>query len=204
LIKITSSKPTKPVVKDGVFEEPLKAPTQKQVWVLKPNHLKNPLDTLPNISEDPLPRAKKTPRVNHTHRRVSQQLPKREVRYHCDYCHMVTLLSFVLGGREMSGESTSRITGTCTTRPMAYMCRLFRGAVLGLEVQCLKVIGLRLRDHAMVMPSVVQVMVNMALNPMVVALVFGPIALVDHVFSHVVFAFLKWDMVCLVFFLTLF
>jgi hypothetical protein len=25
--------------------------------------------------------------VNHTHKRVSQQPPKREVRYHCDYCH---------------------------------------------------------------------------------------------------------------------
>jgi hypothetical protein len=87
LIKITPPKPTEPIVKDGVFEEPPKAPSQKQVWVPKPNHLKNPLDTLPNISEDPLPKAKKLPRVNHTHKRVSQQPPKREVRYHCDYCH---------------------------------------------------------------------------------------------------------------------
>ena len=58
LIKITPPKPTEPTIKDGVFEEPLKAPPQKQVWVPKPNHLKNPLDTLPNISEDPLPKAK--------------------------------------------------------------------------------------------------------------------------------------------------
>ena len=36
---------------------------------------------------------------------------------------------------------------------MAYMYRLFRGVVLGLEVQCLKVLGLRLRDHAVVMPN---------------------------------------------------
>jgi hypothetical protein len=87
LIKITPSKPTKPTVKDGVFEEPPRAPPQKQVWVLKPNHLRNPLDTLPNISEDPLSNAKRPPRVNHTHKRVSQQPPKREVRYHCEYCH---------------------------------------------------------------------------------------------------------------------
>ena len=72
---------------------------------------------------------------------------------------------------------------------MAYMCRLFRGAVLGLEVPCLKVLGLRLRDHSMVMPDVVQVMINMTLDLTVVA--FSPIALADHVFPHVVTAFLK-------------
>ena len=87
LIKITPPKPTEPTVKDGVFEEPPKAPPQKQVWVPKLNYLKNPLNTLLNISEDPLPRAKQPPRVNHTHKRVNQQPPKREVRYHCDYCH---------------------------------------------------------------------------------------------------------------------
>ena len=40
LIKITPSKPTNPTTKYGEFEEPLKAPHQKQVWVPKPNHLK--------------------------------------------------------------------------------------------------------------------------------------------------------------------
>jgi len=82
------------------------------------------------------------------------------------------------------------------------MCHLFRGAVLGLEVQCLKVPYLRLRDHMVVMPSMVQVMINMALDLTVVA--FSPTALADHVFLYVVTAFFKWDMVCLVFFLTLF
>jgi hypothetical protein len=62
LIKITPPKPTEPIVKDGVFEEPLKALPQKQVWAPKPNLLKNSLDTLPNISEDPLPKAKQPPR----------------------------------------------------------------------------------------------------------------------------------------------
>ena len=85
---------------------------------------------------------------------------------------------------------------------MAYMCRLIKGAVLGLEVQCLKVLGLRLRDHAVVVPGMVQVVINMTLD--LTAVAFSPIALADHIFPHVVFAFLIWDIVCLVFFLTLF
>ena len=32
---------------DGVLKEPSKAPPQKQVWVPKPNELRNSLDTLP-------------------------------------------------------------------------------------------------------------------------------------------------------------
>ena len=87
---------------------------------------------------------------------------------------------------------------------MVYMCCLFRGTVLGQEVQCLKMLGLRLRNHAVVVLGVIQIMVNMTLDPVAVALVFSPIALVDHVFPHVVPAFLKWDMACLVFFLILF
>jgi hypothetical protein len=85
---------------------------------------------------------------------------------------------------------------------MEYMYPLFRGAVLGQEVQCLKVLGLRLRDHTVVVPDGVQVIVNTTLSSVVVA--FSHTTLVDHVFLLMVIAFLKWDMVCLVFFLTLF
>jgi len=46
------------------------------------------------------------------------------------------------------------------------------------------------------------VVINMTLDLVVVA--FSPTALADHVPPHVVTTFLKWDMVCLVFFLTLF
>jgi hypothetical protein len=74
--------------------------------------------------------------------------------------------------------------------------------MLGQEVQCLKVLGLSLRDHVVVVPGVVQVMINMTLDLVTVA--FSPTVLADHVFPHVVPAFLKWDMACLVFFLTLF
>ena len=76
---------------------------------------------------------------------------------------------------------------------MAYMYHLFRDAVLGQEVLCLNVLGLRLRDHAVVVPCVVQVMINMTLH--LTAVAFSPTALADHVFPHVVTAFLKWDMV---------
>jgi hypothetical protein len=85
------------------------------------------------------------------------------------------------------------------------MCHLFRGAVLGQEVQCLKVLGLSLRDHTVVkvlVLNVVQVMSNMALDLTVVA--FSPIALADNIFPHVVLAFLKWNMACLVFLQTFF
>jgi hypothetical protein len=46
------------------------------------------------------------------------------------------------------------------------------------------------------------VMINMTLD--LVAVAFSPIVLADHVSPHVVPAFLKWDVACLVFFLTLF
>jgi hypothetical protein len=67
---------------------------------------------------------------------------------------------------------------------MAYMCRLFRGIVLGLEVQCLKVLGLRLRDHAVVVPGEVHVEIEMILDLVAVALAFTP--LVDHIFLVVI------------------
>jgi hypothetical protein len=55
--------------------------------------------------------------------------------------------------------------------------------MLGQQVQCLKVLGLRLLDHTVVVvvvPGVVQVMINMTLDLMAVALAFTPLA--DHVF----------------------
>jgi hypothetical protein len=85
---------------------------------------------------------------------------------------------------------------------MAYMYLLLRGAVLGQEVHCLKVLGLRLRDHMVVVSDVVQVMINMTLA--LTAVAFSLIVLADLVFPHVGPTFLKWDMVCLVFLLTLF
>jgi hypothetical protein len=47
LIKINPPKSTEPTVKDGVFQEPTRAPPQRQVWVPKPNHLRNPFDSVP-------------------------------------------------------------------------------------------------------------------------------------------------------------
>jgi hypothetical protein len=56
LIKTTPAKPITPV-RDGVIDEPVRAPPQKQVWLPKPNHLRNTLDTFPDISSDPFSRA---------------------------------------------------------------------------------------------------------------------------------------------------
>ena len=67
---------------DGVLKEPQKAPPQKQVWVPKPNELRNPLDTLPAAAAQvaqkkraapPRPQARPPP-------------PKKEVRYHYEFC----------------------------------------------------------------------------------------------------------------------
>ena len=41
----TSTQPSLVDPVDGVLKKPSKAPPQKQVWVPKPNELKNPLDT---------------------------------------------------------------------------------------------------------------------------------------------------------------
>ena len=43
----TSTQPSLVDPVDGVLKEPSKAPPQKQVWVPKPNELRNPLNTLP-------------------------------------------------------------------------------------------------------------------------------------------------------------
>jgi hypothetical protein len=56
LIKTTFAKPVTPMI-DGVIDEPMRDPPQKQVWLPKPNHLRNTLDTFPDIFSDPLPRA---------------------------------------------------------------------------------------------------------------------------------------------------
>jgi hypothetical protein len=58
LIKSTPPNTYHPV-RDGVIEEPVRVPPKKQVWIPKPNHLRNTLDTLSDISSDPLPRAPK-------------------------------------------------------------------------------------------------------------------------------------------------
>jgi hypothetical protein len=52
LIKTTFAKPVTPV-RDGVIDEPMRDPPQKQVWLPKPNHLRNTLDTFPDISSKP-------------------------------------------------------------------------------------------------------------------------------------------------------
>jgi hypothetical protein len=61
----------------------VRAPPQKQVWVPKPNHLSNTLDTVPGISSVPPPKAQLPKKKASSHK---QNPPKREVMFHCDYC----------------------------------------------------------------------------------------------------------------------
>ena len=83
-----------------------------------------------------------------------------------------------------------------------YMSHLFIGTLLGREVLYLKVLGLRLLDHVVVVLDGVRVMVNMTLS--LVLMLFSPTVSADHIFPLVVIAFLQWDRVCMVCFLTLF
>jgi hypothetical protein len=71
-------------MRDGAIDEPVRAPPQKQVWPPKPNHLRNTLDTFPDISSDPLPRAPQPSKKKASSHK--QNPPKTEVRYHCEYC----------------------------------------------------------------------------------------------------------------------
>ena len=67
---------------NGVFQETSKEPPKKQVWTEKPNHLRNPLDTLPPAAKKhPAPKPRTKPQS-----RVPPQ-PKIAERYHCSYCH---------------------------------------------------------------------------------------------------------------------
>jgi hypothetical protein len=84
-IKFTAPKNATSTMRECVFEEPLKATPQKQVWCHKPDYLKNPLDTLPNISSDPLPRAPQPPKMTHANKKTPLKR-EREVRYYFEYC----------------------------------------------------------------------------------------------------------------------
>jgi hypothetical protein len=61
LFKLTPPKIATPAVKNGVIEEPMRTPPQTQVWCPKLNHLRYTVNTLPNISNVPLPRAPHPP-----------------------------------------------------------------------------------------------------------------------------------------------
>src|SRR6185503_14334078 len=79
----TSTQPSLVDPVDGVLKEPQKAPPQKQVWVPKPNELRNPLDTLPAAIAQVAQKKGAAP----SRPKAGPPPPKREVRYHCEYCH---------------------------------------------------------------------------------------------------------------------
>src|SRR5579883_2342167 len=84
----SSLEPSKPsgatpsLVVDGVFQEPTKEPPKNHVWTEKPNHLRNPLDTLP-----PMARKKSTPKPKAKPQSPPKQPPQpKRVVYQCEYC----------------------------------------------------------------------------------------------------------------------
>ena len=79
----TSTQPSLIDPVDGVLKEPPKAPPQKQVWVPKPNELRKPLDTLPAATAQVAQKKGATP----YRPKAGPPPPKREVRYHYEYCH---------------------------------------------------------------------------------------------------------------------
>ena len=84
---------------------------------------------------------------------------------------------------------------------MVYMSHQFRGALLDREVLCLKVLGLRELDHEVVVPGVVWIVAHTIPDHVAVAL--RPTASADLVFPIEELATLLWDMMLMVFFLTL-
>ena len=78
----TSMQPSLVDPVDGVLKEPQKAPPQKQVWVPKPNDLRNPLDTLPAAAAQVTQKKRAAP----PHPKAGPPPPKSEVRYHCVFC----------------------------------------------------------------------------------------------------------------------
>jgi hypothetical protein len=199
LIKTTSAKPVTPV-RDGVIDEPMRDPPQKQVWLPKPNHLRNTLDTFPNISSDSLPRAPKPSKKKAPS--YKQNPPKREVRYHCKYCERNGhLASFCFRRKrderrvsESSMKDMNRPSHSVHAQPVQRRPRRPRGVLpLAARPQAMRPRGGRARRDAGRVPY--------GQGPVIDALVHTSPA--DHNFLLVVIASLR-DRGCLVFSLTLF
>ena len=73
-----------------MFEEPHRAPPRKQVWMSKPNHLRNKLDTMPDMppprNQMPKPKGKAKPFVRQSEQRSPEPTRERLVRFHCKFC----------------------------------------------------------------------------------------------------------------------
>ena len=107
--------------KDGVFEEPPKVPPKKSVWVPKPEHMKNTLDSLLGTSKTnprlypspPSPRLRSlslhlSPSLSLSHGRRPLCVTTVTVR--------VTLRSFASGGSGQRGWRGPGATRTSSTR----------------------------------------------------------------------------------------
>ena len=86
----TTPKPSQVSTEGAVFEEPHRAPPRKQVWMSKPNHLRNKLDTMPDMPPPrnpmPKPKGKAKPFVRQSEQRSPEPTRERPVRFHCKFC----------------------------------------------------------------------------------------------------------------------
>jgi hypothetical protein len=141
LVKITPPKSVIPVVRNGVFVEPVRAPPQKQVWCPKPSHLMNALDILPDISSDPFSRAPQPPKKNYSHKHIS---PKSEVRFHCEYCERDGHLAVFCFRRKRDEQHGSELSRGNMNRPSHGVHELsVQRRPVGLDVLCLMLLSLR-------------------------------------------------------------
>jgi hypothetical protein len=112
----------------------MRAPPQKQVWIQKPNHLRNTLDTLPDISSDPFPRSPQPPKKKASSHK--QNPPKREVRFHCEYCERDGHLADFCSRRKRDEWRVSESSRKNMNNPsMVSMLSLFRDVLRGLNVR---------------------------------------------------------------------
>lgn len=87
-----------------------------------------------------------------------------------------------------------RATKTCTTLLTVRIYVVLTGMLLGLEVFCLWLLGLKQQDHTVLKPDRVLVMSRMTKDPVAEALVVVALAsLAYHCFSLIELATLLWD-----------
>jgi hypothetical protein len=181
-----------------MIEQPIRTPHKKQVWVSKPNHLRNTLDTLPDISSDPLPRAPQPTKKSKTHK---QTPPKREVIFHYDYCERegnLAALCFRRNKDEWRVSGSSRRNTNCPSHGVHDFLAQRRTT----RPRCALPLAARpqaVRPHV---PNEVLVVCHMAKDPVIEALVLTFPA--EHDFLLMVIALPIRGHGCLVFSLILF
>ena len=121
----TSTQPSLVDPVDGVLKKPPKAPPQKQVWVPKPNELRNSLDMLPAAVAQVAQKKRAAP----SRPQARPPPPKHEVKYHCEFCDREGHLEEFCFRRKRAVRRESRRDGTRTCTLLG--CMVLLGVVIG-------------------------------------------------------------------------